>query len=79
VQVGYEQDGYYAVTSGLKEGEIVVSSGGFLIDSETQIQQGMTSGHEEHDINKKDDELKINPDQDIMKDMEKKKQEEHKH
>ena len=79
VQISYEQDGYYAVTSGLKEGEIVVSSGGFLIDSETQIQKGMTTGHEGHDQNKDEDEMKINPDQDIMKDMENKKSQEHQH
>lgn len=72
VNVLYEQDGYYAVTGDIKEGEKVVSSGGFLIDSETQIQKGITSGHENHKT-KTDDELKINPDQDIMKDMEKKK------
>lgn len=48
VQIGYEQDGYYAITSGLNEGDLVVTSGGFLIDSETQIQKGFTSGHEEH-------------------------------
>ncbi|MGH2574066.1 MAG: efflux RND transporter periplasmic adaptor subunit [Ignavibacteria bacterium] len=79
VQIGYEQDGYYAVTGGIKEGDIVVTSGGFLIDSETQIQKGFTSGHEGHNMNTKnsDEELKINPDQDIMKDMEKKNQ--HKH
>jgi RND family efflux transporter MFP subunit len=71
VQISYMQDGYYAVTSGLKEGEKVVSTGGFLIDSETQIQQGTSSGHEKHVKN--EDELKINPDQDVMKDMENKK------
>lgn len=68
VHVSYEQDGYYAVTSGLTEGEKVVTSGGFLIDSETQIQKGFKSIHENHD----NGELKINPGQDIMKDMEKK-------
>lgn len=66
IGINYEQNGYFAVTYGLKEGEVVVSSGGFLIDSETQIQQGLSSGHEEHDT-------KINPGQDIMKDMENKK------
>ena len=75
VEIGYEQDGYYAVTSGLKEGETVVSSGGFLIDSETQIEQGFMS--QSHDMNKmnnnEDDKPKINPDQDIMKDMKDKK------
>jgi RND family efflux transporter MFP subunit len=83
VQVGYEQDGYYAVTSGLQEGDIVVTSGGFLIDSETQIQKGFTSGHENHGDNpvKNDsEEPKINPNQDIMKDLKDSKQNiEHKH
>ncbi len=73
INISYEQDGYYAVTSGLKEGEAVVSSGGFLIDSETQIEKGFNSGHKHDDNNKKDDELKINPGQDIMKDMKDKK------
>lgn len=80
VQISYEQDGYYAITSGLKEDEIIVTSGGFLIDSETQIQKGFTSGHENHGTNKNNDELKINPDQDIMKDIQNKNQDlEHKH
>jgi Cu(I)/Ag(I) efflux system membrane fusion protein len=72
ITIGYEQDGYYAVTSGLKEGESVVSSGGFLIDSETQIEQGSTSGHKHGNDNggqDSDKDMKINPDQDIMKDM----------
>lgn len=68
ISISYEQDGFYAVTSGLKEGDVVVSSGGFLIDSETQIEKGYNSGHK-HDDNTKSDEPKINPDQDIMKDM----------
>lgn len=83
VQIGYEQDGYYAITSGLAEGDLVVTSGGFLIDSESQIQKGFTSGHENHgDDTKKEnnEELKINPNQDILKDMKEKKTEtEHKH
>ncbi len=81
VQIGYEQDGYYAITSGITEGEMVVTSGGFLIDSETQIQKGFTSGHEKHIENPvNNDEPKINPGQDIMKDLQDKKQsEEHKH
>lgn len=71
VGISYEQDGYYAVTYGLKEGEIVVSSGGFLVDSETQIKAGMTTGHEGHTM-PGEEEPEIKPDQDIMKDMEKK-------
>lgn len=83
VNIGFEQDGYYAVTSGLTEGDLVVTSGGFLIDSESQIQKGFTSGHENHGDKPEQDnkeELKINPDQDILKDMKDKKTEtEHKH
>lgn len=83
VQIGYEQDGFYAITSGLTEGDLVVTSGGFLIDSESQIQKGFTSGHENHGDNPKkenDEEIKINPNQDILKDMKDKKTEtEHKH
>jgi Cu(I)/Ag(I) efflux system membrane fusion protein len=73
VNILYEQDGYYSVTGDIKEGEKVVSSGGFLIDSETQIQKGFTSGHENHSNLNEDKDLKINPDQDIMKDMNNKK------
>jgi RND family efflux transporter MFP subunit len=78
VTISYEQDDYYAISSGLEEGDVVVVSGGFLIDSESQIQKGFTSGHESHSSGN-DNGLKINPDQDIMKGMEKKKEEEHKH
>lgn len=78
VQLSYEQDGYYAVISGLNEGEKVVSSGGFLLDSESQIQTGFKTGHEQHNIKENEDGLKINPDQDIMKDIENKNKE-HKH
>ncbi len=74
VKIGYEQDGYYEILSGLKEGEKVVSSGGFLIDSESQIEAGINSGHEGHEMSDDTDkDMKINPGQDIMKDMSKKK------
>lgn len=81
VKVKFEQDGYYAISDGLKAGEVVVSSGGFLIDSESQIQKGINFGHEQHTDSKKtkDDDIKINPGQDIIKDMEKKKETNHKH
>jgi membrane fusion protein, copper/silver efflux system len=78
ITIGYEKDGFYEIKSGLKEGEKVVSSGGFLIDSESQIQQGFNTGHEGHDMNSdmNNDDLKINPGQDIMKDMKKHKEQE---
>lgn len=72
ISISYEQDGYYAVTSGLKEGERIVSSGSFLIDSESEIQKGVMQNMEGMEM-KKEDELKINKDQDIMKDMNMKK------
>ena len=80
VKIGYEQDGYYEILSGLKEGEVVVSSGGFLIDSESQIELGYNSGHSDSSMNMSGSEehFKINPDRDIMKDMSK-KNEQHQH
>ena len=51
IQTGFEGDGMVAVKSGLKEGEIVVSSGNFLIDSESRLQaalegMGAEGGHQ---------------------------------
>jgi len=72
VKVGYEQDGYFEILSGLKEGEVVVSSGGFLIDSESQIEFGSNSGQNSDtsmNMSGNDEHFKINPDQNIMKDM----------
>ena len=45
--LGVEADNYYQVKSGLSEGELVVTSGNFLIDSESRLKaalQGMGSG-----------------------------------
>ena len=47
VSLGAEVDNYYQVKGGLQEGELVVTSGNFLIDSESQLKaaiQGMGSG-----------------------------------
>jgi Cu(I)/Ag(I) efflux system membrane fusion protein len=38
VQVGHRSEGYYEISSGLQEGEKVVASANFLIDSESRIQ-----------------------------------------
>ncbi len=70
VSVGGERDGYYLITSGLKEGDEIVTSAGFLIESESQIRsagnnmQGMAG----MDM-KNDKEPSYNKDQDVMKDM----------
>lgn len=72
VVVEGERQGYFLISSGISEGDEVVSSAGFLLDSESQIKMGGTSGHN-HDNpkNKPVDDLQINPEQDAMKDMKK--------
>ncbi|HEX9971372.1 MAG TPA: efflux RND transporter periplasmic adaptor subunit [bacterium] len=50
VQVGFKLDGKYQILFGLTEGEKVVTSGGFLIDSESQLKSGLMSGHQ-HSVN----------------------------
>jgi Cu(I)/Ag(I) efflux system membrane fusion protein len=37
VALGQKAEGYYEVLSGLKEGDVVVTSGNFLVDSETKL------------------------------------------
>lgn len=44
VSLGRKAEGYYEVFSGLKEGDIVVTSGNFLVDSETKLKSGVISG-----------------------------------
>ncbi len=49
VKTGTKSNGNYVVLSGLKEGELVASSGGYLLDSESQLQGGNTAGtHTQH-------------------------------
>lgn len=69
VTVGGERDGSYLITSGLQEGDEIVTSAGFLIDSESKIRSGSSSQNMEGMDMEKDDELKINKDQDVMEDM----------
>jgi len=38
VTLGQKADNYYEVLSGLKEGDVVVTSGNFLVDSESKLQ-----------------------------------------
>lgn len=56
VQVGFKLDGKYQILSGLTEGEKVVSSGGFLIDSESQLKSGALAGHHSPDHSTTDQE-----------------------
>ncbi|MBK9097415.1 MAG: efflux RND transporter periplasmic adaptor subunit [bacterium] len=48
VQLGLKFGDKYQVHSGLNEGDEVAASGGFLIDSESQLKSGMPTGHQ-HD------------------------------
>lgn len=42
VKLGYKAEGYYEVLEGLQEGDIVVTSGNFLIDSESRLQSAVS-------------------------------------
>lgn len=50
VEVGQKFGNKYQILSGLNEGDEVAASGGFLIDSESQLKTGMPTGHQ-HDDN----------------------------
>ena len=41
IQTGWETDDGFEVTSGLKEGDTIVLSGNFLLDSESRVQAGL--------------------------------------
>ena len=44
IQTGWETDDGYEVLSGLKDGERIVVSGNFLLDSESRVQAGLEEG-----------------------------------
>jgi Cu(I)/Ag(I) efflux system membrane fusion protein len=48
IQVGGRANGYYEILSGLSEGETVVTSAGFLIDSESQLKGGSPATGDAH-------------------------------
>jgi RND family efflux transporter MFP subunit len=45
IQVGSKMDGKFVVTSGLKPGETIVTSGNFLIDSESKLSSSAAPAH----------------------------------
>ena len=55
IQIGAKVQGYYEVLSGLREGEKVVTSANFLIDSESQLRAatGAMGGHQHGSMEKK--------------------------
>jgi len=48
IRVGGRSNGTYEILSGLSEGETVVTSAGFLIDSESQLKGGQSDPHAGH-------------------------------
>ena len=47
VTLGQKAAGFYEVLGGLKEGDLVVTSGNFLVDSESKLQGKVSSGSED--------------------------------
>ncbi|HQY19904.1 MAG TPA: efflux RND transporter periplasmic adaptor subunit [Ignavibacteria bacterium] len=74
VTVGGVSNGFYLITSGLSEGEEVVTSAGFLLDSESQIRSGSNMNNMEGMEMEVKGDPEFNKDQDVMKDIQ-----EHKH
>jgi Cu(I)/Ag(I) efflux system membrane fusion protein len=64
VGLGTRFDGKYEILWGLQEGEIVVSQGGYLIDSESQLRSGSGASHQ-HGVSAPTDTPKEEPDQHI--------------
>ncbi|MDP3790438.1 MAG: efflux RND transporter periplasmic adaptor subunit [Candidatus Omnitrophota bacterium] len=48
VRLGPKAEGYYEVLDGLKEGDIVITSGNFLIDSESKLKAASQSAEHKH-------------------------------
>ena len=48
VNLGQKAQGYYEVLSGLKEGDIVVTSGNFLVDSESRLKSALSGQSRQH-------------------------------
>jgi nitrite reductase/ring-hydroxylating ferredoxin subunit len=48
VTVGQKAEGYYEVLGGLKEGDIVVISGNFLVDSESRLKSALSDQSHQH-------------------------------
>jgi len=46
VEVGQEANGFYEIISGVEPGEVIVTNGTFLIDSESKIKMGTGSSHQ---------------------------------
>lgn len=59
VKVGEERNGMISILTGIEEGDEVVVSAGFLIDSESQIQVGSSNNMPGMDMNDKKNDMEI--------------------
>ena len=57
VILGVKENGKYQILSGLAEGDEVAVSGGFLIDSESQLRNGKSNEHQHVNGNRMNDTL----------------------
>ena len=55
VKVGSKYGNNYHIISGINEGEEIAATGGFLIDSESQLKSGVQSGHQHGSESEPDD------------------------
>lgn len=62
VQIGQKFGAKYQILSGINEGDEVAASGGFLIDSESQLKTGMPTGHKHGDELTPTEQKKSSPD-----------------
>ncbi|MBE0551932.1 MAG: efflux RND transporter periplasmic adaptor subunit, partial [Ignavibacterium sp.] len=58
VEVGQKYGDKYQIITGLSEGDEVAASGGFLIDSESQLKTGAPTGHQHDDGSNQTDQQK---------------------
>lgn len=69
IQTGNKFNDKYQIISGLNEGDEVAATGGFLIDSESQLKSGMPTGHQHDDKNPKSNGTQKNENPDDMGNM----------
>jgi Cu(I)/Ag(I) efflux system membrane fusion protein len=54
IETGSKSGNKYQVVSGLSEGEVIASTGAYLIDSESQLRTGMSTTHQHTDVEMND-------------------------
>jgi Cu(I)/Ag(I) efflux system membrane fusion protein len=62
VKIGEKYKNKYQIISGLNSSDEIAATGGFLIDSESQLKTGMLTGHQHDDGSNTTDQKKSSPD-----------------